>query len=215
VKAGGQAPTYGVTLDDYSFNKDGTISGTFSGKNEGFFGSTVGGLFGLITGSPIVSALNTAGTLTNAAKKGAFSTISTMAGMVNPTVAAITTPINTYATFTGKDVDQMLGLGANQGYGTQSTSSSGSNDSGNESISRGPEVTPPGNTIRPIERPDTTPSDLIRGVGRRKRRAGEDVYGVAGSSPFLSYSDDIDTSGIGSFAGSARSGQFKQAPTGR
>lgn len=215
VKAGGQAPTYGVTLDDYSFNKDGTISGTFSGKNEGFFGSTVGGIFGLITGSPIVSALNTAGTLTNAAKKGAFSTISTMAGMVNPTVGAITTPINAYATFTGKDVDQMMGLGANQGYGTQSTSPSESNDSGTESIGRGPELTSPSNNIRPIERPDTTPRDLIRGVGRRKRRAGEDVYGMAGSSPFLSYSDDIDTSGIGSFSGSARSGQFKQAPTGR
>jgi hypothetical protein len=215
TKAGGQAPTYGVNLTDYNINKDGTVTASFTGKNEGFFGSTIGGIFGLITGSPVISALNTVGNLTNASKRGTFSTLSNMMSIVNPTVGSITTPISNYANFKGIDIDQMLGLGANQGYGTQSTSQSGLNDSGSGSINKVPELTSPSNTIRPIERPDTTPRDLIGGVGRRKRKAGEDVYGVAGSSPFLSYSDEIDTSGIGSFTGSARSGQFKQAPTGR
>lgn len=214
-KLGGQAPTYGVTLSDYSFNKDGTVTGRFSGKNEGFFGSTVGGVFGLLSGMPLVSALNQVGSLVNASRKGTFSTVSNMLGLVSPQAAAITAPINAYATLRGVDVDSMLGLGANQGYmaqGSPDSSGLGDDNTSDVNVSKPVERAPPTNEIRPIDRPDTSPTDLIK---RTKRRAGEDVYGVAGSSPFLYYSDDIDPSGMGSFSGSARSGQFKQAPTGR
>ena len=214
-KLGGQAPTYGVSLADYSFNKDGTVTGRFSGQNEGFFGSTVGGAFGMLTGMPAIRALNTVGSLANASRKGTFSTISNMVGLVSPTAAAITAPINAYATFKGKDIDAMLGLGANQGYMSQTSPSSsfsgGDDNSISAPVSSAPKIESSTNEMRQIDRPDTMPTDLLS----RKRRAGQDVYGVSGSSPFLNYSDDIDTSGMGSYAGKSRSGQFKSAPTGR
>jgi hypothetical protein len=218
TKAGGQSPTYGVSLADYSFNKDGTVTGRFSGQNAGFFGSDIGGVFSAITGMPAISALNTVGSLVNASRKGTFSTISNMVGLVSPTAAAITAPISAYATFKGVDLDSMMGLGANQGYMSQtspSSSSSGGDDNSINapvSVSSAPTIESSTNDMRQINRPDTMPTDLLR---RRKRRAGQDVYGVAGSSPFLNYSDDIDTSGMGSYAGKSRSGQFKSAPTGR
>jgi hypothetical protein len=216
TKAGGQSPTYGVSLADYSFNKDGTVTGRFSGQNEGFFGSDIGGVFSAISGMPALSALNTAGSLANASRKGAFSTISNMVGLVSPTAAAITAPINAYATFKGLDLDSMMGLGANQGYMSQTSPSSsfsgGDDNSINAPVSSAPKIESSTNDMRQIDRPDTMPTDLLR---RRKRRAGQDVYGVSGSSPFLNYSDDIDTSGMGSYAGKSRSGQFKSAPTGR
>ena len=214
-KAGGQAPTYGVSLADYSFNKDGTVTGRFSGQNEGFFGSDIGGVFGMISGVPAIRALNTVGSLANASRKGAFSTISNMVGLVSPTAAAITAPISSYATFKGLDLDSMLGVGANQGYMSQTSPSSsfsgGDDNSISTPVSSAPKIESSTNDMRQIDRPDTMPTDLLR----RKRRAGQDVYGVSGSSPFLNYSDDIDTSGMGSFAGKSRSGQFKSAPTGR
>jgi len=215
AKIGGQAPTYGVTLSDYSFNKDGTVNGRFSGQNQGFFGSPIGGVFGMISGLPAISALNKVGSLVDATRKGTFSTVSTMIGMVNPTFGAITGLAKDAASIMGKDIDSMFGVGANQGYMSQSPSSSspsgGGDDSTNAPISRGLTTETSTNAIRQIDRPDTMPTDLLR----RKRRAGSDVYGVAGSSPFLNYSDDLETSGMGSFAGTSRSGKFKSAPTGR
>lgn len=214
-KLGGQAPTYGVSLADYSFNKDGTVTGRFSGKNEGFFGSNIGGLFGVITGMPAIRALNTVGSLANASRKGTFSTISNMVGLVNPVAGAITGAINKGAEVFSVDLDSMMGLGANQGYMSQTSPSSsfsgGDDNSISTPVSSAPKIESSTNDMRQIDRPDTMPTDLLR----RKRRAGQDVYGVSGSSPFLNYSDDIDTSGMGSFAGKSRSGQFKSAPTGR
>ena len=217
AKVGGQAPTYGVTLADYSFNKNGTVTGRFSGQNQGFFGSPVGGAFGMITGMPAIAALNKVGSLVDASRKGSFSTVSTMIGMVSPTFGAITGLAKDAASIRGKDIDSMLGLGANQGYMSQTSPSSsspsvGGDDSVNApTVSRGLTTETSTNAIRQMDRPDTMPTDLLR----RKRRAGSDVYGVAGSSPFLNYSDDLDTSGMGSFAGTSRSGKFKSAPTGR
>ena len=217
-KAGGQAPTYGVTLADYNFQKDGTVTGRFSGQNEGFLSSPIGGVFSMLAPAPIGNLMSVGGkvsSLMNASKKGAFSTVSNMLGMVSPTAASILSPINAYATFQGQDVDSMLGLGANQGFMSQTSPSSsfsgGDDNSINAPVSSAPKVETSTNDMRQIDRPDTMPTDLLR----RKRRAGEDVYGVSGSSSFLNYSDDIDTSGMGSFAGTSRSGQFKSAPTGR
>ncbi len=214
-KLGGQAPTYGVSLADYSFNKDGTVTGRFSGKNEGFFGSDIGGIFGMISGVPAIRGLNTVGSLVNASRKGTFSTISNMVGLVNPVAGAITGAINKGAEVFSVDLDSMMGLGANQGYMSQTSPSSsfsgGDDNSISTPVSSAPKIESSTNDMRQIDRPDTMPTDLLR----RKRRAGQDVYGVSGSSPFLNYSDDIDTSGMGSFAGKSRSGQFKSAPTGR
>lgn len=214
-KAGGQAPTYGVSLADYSFNKDGTVTGRFSGQNEGFFGSPVGGVFGMLTGMPAIKGLNTVGSLVNSTRKGTFSTVSNMIGLVNPTAGALTGLAKRGAEVFSIDLDAMMGLGANQGYMSQtspsSSSSGGDDNSINAPVSSAPKIESSTNDMRQIDRPDTMPTDLLR----RKRRAGQDVYGVSDSSPFLNYSDDIDTSGMGSYAGKSRSGQFKSAPTGR
>lgn len=213
-KLGGQSPTYGVTLADYNFASDGTVTGRFSGQNEGFLSSPIGGVFSFLAPAPIGNLMSVGGkvsSLMNASKKGAFSTISNMLGLVSPQAAAILSPISAYANFQGVDVDSMLGLGANQGYMSQTRPTDlGGGD--NDNVSEKPVVAPPSNEIKPIDKPDTAPTDLLR---RRRRRAGEDVYGVSSSNPFLDYSDDINTSGMGSFTGSARSGQFKSAPTGR
>ena len=218
AKIGGQAPTYGVSLADYSFNRDGTVTGRFSGQNQGFFSSPIAGVFGAMMPTSIAPAFQMArvgGGLIDASRKGTFSTVSNMLGLVNPNVGGITSAINFGAQALGKDVDAMLGLGANQGYMSQGSPdvTGADSDSGSDApVSRSIPTDSSTNQIRDIDRPSTTPTDLIR---RTKRRAGEDVYGVAGSSPFLYYSDEIDPSGIGSFTGSGRSGKFKQAPTGR
>ena len=218
AKIGGQAPTYGVSLADYGFNKNGTVTASFSGLNQGFFGSPVSGAFSMITGMPAISALNTVGSLVDASRKGAYSTVSSMLGMVSPTAAAITAPINAYATFKGVDVDNMLGLGANQGFMSQTAPSSGNdmtNDNSDSDINNISISAQPGSTsseMLQINRPDTTPSFLPSSLSRGKRRPGSDVYGVVSGTPFLNYSEDVDISGMGS---SSRSGQFKSAPTGR
>ena len=218
AKIGGQAPTYGVSLADYSFNRDGTVTGRFEGQNQGFFSSPIAGVFSAMMPASIAPAFQMArvgGGLIDASRKGTFSTVSNMLGLVNPNVGGITSAINFGAQALGKDVDSMLGLGANQGYMSQGSPdvTGTESDSGDDApVSKAITTESSTNQIRDIDRPSTTPTDLIR---RTKRRAGEDVYGVAGSSPFLYYSDEIDPSGIGSFTGSGRSGKFKQAPTGR
>ena len=215
TKLGGQAPTYGVTLADYNFNKDGTVTGRFSGQNQGFFASPLAGAFAPFMPTaiaPAFQAARVAGGLIDSSRKGTFSTVSNMLGLISPTAALITTPVNYIAQAKGIDVDAMLGLGANQGYMSQVSPTDMSSDDNTQSqvnVSKAPVTEKPTQEIR---LPDTAPTDLIK---RRKRKAGEDIYGVSSSSPFLNYSDDIDISGIGSFTGSARSGQFKQAPTGR
>ena len=146
----------------------------------------------------------------NASRKGAFSTVSNMLGMVNPALTPFTSLVDRGASLMGIDLDSKFGVGANDGYMSQTSPTDlGGGDSDN--VSAPPAVAPPSNQIKPIDKPDTAPTDLVR----RRRRAGEDVYGVSSSNPFLNFSDDIDTSGMGSFTGSARSGQFKSAPTGR
>ena len=218
AKIGGQAPTYGVSLADYSFNRDGTVTGRFSGQNQGFFSSPIAGVFSAMMPTSIAPAFQMArvgGGLIDASRKGTFSTVSNMLGLVNPNIGGITSAINFGAQALGKDVDAMLGVGANQGYMSQGSPdvTGTDSDSGSDApVSKAITTESSTNQIRDIDRPSTTPTDLIR---RTKRRAGEDVYGVAGSSPFLYYSDEIDPSGIGSFTGSGRSGKFKQAPTGR
>ena len=204
------------------FNKDGTLSGTFSGESEGFFGSTGSSVLGgFLTGgiSTGLQALNFAGTLNNASRKGTFSTISTMASLAAPQIAPTLGLIDFTSKAMGYDIDEALGVGSNQGYGAQtSTSFKGSTNNGNnDDIAVGP-ISKPVNT-RPssqiksqVTRPDTAATSLLR---RGKRKAGNTVYGVTSESPFLFTSDDLETSGMGSYSGSARSGQFKQAPTGR
>ena len=213
-KLGGQAPTYGVTLADYNFANDGTVTGRFSGQNEGFFSSPIGGVFSFLAPAPIGNLMSVGGkvsSLMNASRKGAFSTVSNMLGMVNPALAPFTSLVDRGASILGIDLDSKFGVAANDGYMSQTSPTDlGGGDSDN--VSAPPAVAPPSNEIKPIDKPDTAPTDLLR---RRRRRAGEDVYGVSSSNPFLDYSDDINTSGMGSFTGSARSGQFKSAPTGR
>ena len=212
-KLGGQAPTYGVTLADYNFANDGTVTGRFSGQNEGFLSSPIGGVFSMLAPAPIGNLMSVGGkvsSLMNASRKGAFSTVSNMLGMVNPALTPFTSLVDRGASLMGIDLDSKFGVGANDGYMSQTRPTDlGGGD--NDNVSAPPVVAPPSNEIKPIDKPDTAPTDLLR----RRRRAGEDVYGVSSSNPFLNFSDDINTSGMGSFTGSARSGQFKSAPTGR
>ena len=75
--------------------------------------------------------------------------------------------------------------------------------------------TEPDPVTAPTQRPDpgmsvSVPTTAARGLVKRKRLPGQDVYGVTGSDfPFLSLSDELQTSGLAPNV-KGRPGRFTQ-----
>ena len=72
-------------------------------------------------------------------------------------------------------------------------------------------VTAPQSLSQPINNQSLIPDTAPKGLLRRKRLPGQDVYGVTTNDfPFLAMSDELNTSGLGMGKGRGRSGRIQQ-----
>ena len=186
-----------------------TGSVMLEGGNKGFFGSGMASIFGLIGGGPISSALSMGGTVNRINNAAMDSDTGSIIGIGLDTLGLPGSAANEGLRMAGVDVNRYLPqLDTSVASNTSIFSDTG--DSGSDTPAARPDP-----VTEPTQRPDpgisvSVPTTAARSLVKRKRLPGQDVYGVTGSDfPFLSLSDELQTSGLSS-AVKGRPGRFTQ-----
>ena len=187
-----------------------TGSVMLEGGNKGFFGSGMASIFGLIGGGPISTGLSMGGTVNRVRNAAMDNDTGSIIGIGLDTLGLPGSAANEGLRLAGVDVNRYLPQ-SNTSIASNTSIFSDTSDSGSDTPAAQPDMPatpptqdpPPGIVIRP---PDTAPTGLVR----RKRIPGQGLYGVTGSDfPFLSLSDELQTSGLSS-AVKGRPGRFTQ-----
>ena len=186
-----------------------TGSVMLEGGNKGFFGSGMASIFGLIGGSPISTGLSMGGTANRIKNAAMDSDTGSIIGIGLDTLGLPGSAANEGLRLAGVDVNRYLPqLDTSVASNTSIFSDTG--DSGSDTPAARPDP-----VTEPTQRPDpgisvSVPTTAARSLVKRKRLPGQDVYGVTGSDfPFLSLSDELQTSGLSS-AVKGRPGRFTQ-----
>ena len=186
-----------------------TGSVMLEGGNKGFFGSGMASIFGLMAGGPVSTGLSMGGTANRIKNAAMDSDTGSIIGIGLDTLGLPGSAANEGLRMAGVDVNRYLPqLDTSVASNTSIFSDTG--DSGSDTPAARPDP-----VTEPTQRPDpgisvSVPTTAARGLVKRKRLPGQDVYGVTGSDfPFLSLSDELQTSGLSS-AVKGRPGRFTQ-----
>ena len=186
-----------------------TGSVMLEGGNRGFFGSGIASIFGLAAGAPISQGLSLAGTANRAQNFAMDNDTGSLVAMGLDAAGLPGSAVNQGLRLAGVDVNRYLPQTEGSVASSTTMFAPESEPDVPLSIPRDDPVT------APTQRPDpgmsvSVPTTAARGLVKRKRLPGQDVYGVTGSDfPFLSLSDELQTSGLAPNV-KGRPGRFTQ-----
>ena len=202
---GGQGVVRNQQVVDYNPE---TGSFMVEGGGKGFLGSDVGRFFSFFSPSTLLSTglglAGTANTLRNAQlDKDTASIFGTVGEVLGVPIGLGITGLD----YAGVDINRFLpqlsdSKARNRSMFTDMDDGDNNNTGG---------VTAPQSLSQPINNQSLIPDTAPKGLLRRKRLPGQDVYGVTTNDfPFLAMSDELNTSGLGMGKGRGRSGRIQQ-----
>ena len=186
-----------------------TGSVMLEGGNRGFFGSGMASIFGLMAGGPVSTGLSLGGTANRAQNFAMDRDTGSLVAMGLDAAGLPASAVNQGLRLAGVDVNRFLPQSEGSVASSTTMFAPESEPDVPLSIPRDDPVT------APTQRPDpgisvSVPTTAVRGLVKRKRLPGQDVYGVTGSDfPFLSLSEELQTSGLAPNV-KGRPGRFTQ-----